>query len=132
LDVPDVTHVVNYSLGLSVDGYVHRIGRCGRAGRQGTAVTFVTDGDERYAGPLLKLLDEARQPVPPGLRDMAKGFQKSGGKAKYSVQLSKAGGEVKLVSKVKVQAAVNDEEDAPVKGSGVSQRLPTTRQRPPR
>jgi len=33
LDVSSVTHVVNFSLGLSIDSYVHRIGRCGRAGR---------------------------------------------------------------------------------------------------
>ncbi|CAK9060669.1 unnamed protein product [Durusdinium trenchii] len=72
LDVPDISHVVNYSVGLSIDGYVHRIGRCGRAGRHGTAVTFVTDGDEKYAEPLLKVLQEARQSIPPGLAEMAK------------------------------------------------------------
>merc|ERR1712224_655023 len=56
LDVRDVTHVVNFSLGLSVDSYVHRIGRCGRAGRKGRAITFVTDGDERHAEHLLRVL----------------------------------------------------------------------------
>eukprot|EP00434_Breviolum_minutum_P016860 symbB.v1.2.014875.t1/scaffold1098.1/size138148/7 len=96
LDVPDVSHVVNYSLGLSIDGYVHRIGRCGRAGRKGTAVTFVTDGDERWAGPLLKVLHEARQNIPPGLTEMAKDFSK--GSSKVMLQKNKAG-EVKLKSK---------------------------------
>merc|ERR1719401_1668570 len=47
LDVHDVTHVINFSFGLSPDSYVHRIGRCGRAGRHGKAFTFVTEGDER-------------------------------------------------------------------------------------
>ena len=96
LDVPDVSHVVNYSLGLSIDGYVHRIGRCGRAGRKGTAVTFVTDGDERWAGPLLKVLHEARQNIPPGLTEMAKDFSK--GSSKVMLQKNKAG-EAKLKSK---------------------------------
>lgn len=96
LDVPDVSHVVNYSLGLSIDGYVHRIGRCGRAGRMGTAVTFVTDGDERWAGPLLKVLQEARQTIPPGLAEMAKDFSK--GSNKVLVTKNRAG-EVKAKSK---------------------------------
>ena len=63
--MPDVSHVVNYSLGLSIEGYVHRIGRCGRAGRPGLAVTFLTDGDERHASALLRLL---RQVGPKGSR----------------------------------------------------------------
>ena len=46
LDVSGITHVVNFSLGMSVDTYVHRVGRCGRAGRTGVAHTFVVDGDD--------------------------------------------------------------------------------------
>eukprot|EP00929_Paragymnodinium_shiwhaense_P096459 TRINITY_DN58049_c0_g1_i2.p1 TRINITY_DN58049_c0_g1~~TRINITY_DN58049_c0_g1_i2.p1 ORF type:complete len:684 (-),score=128.80 TRINITY_DN58049_c0_g1_i2:8-2059(-) len=79
LDVGGVKHVVNFSLGLSMDSYVHRIGRCGRAGRQGTAVTFVTDGDERHAGPLMGLLKQYGQPVPPGLAGLASAFERNGG-----------------------------------------------------
>merc|ERR1712241_1310418 len=67
LDVPDVTHVINFSLGLSVDSYIHRIGRCGRAGRKGKALTFVTDGDERHAGQLVHVLRQAGHVVPPEL-----------------------------------------------------------------
>ena len=47
LDVLGVTHVFNYSLGISIESYVHRCGRTGRAGRFGVAHTFVTGGDER-------------------------------------------------------------------------------------
>lgn len=41
IDVPDITHVINYSTPSSYDDYVHRIGRAGRAGRKGHALTFI-------------------------------------------------------------------------------------------
>ncbi|HEX6462599.1 MAG TPA: DEAD/DEAH box helicase [Candidatus Saccharimonadales bacterium] len=41
LDVPDVTHVINFSTPKTYDDYVHRIGRAGRAGKKGYALTFV-------------------------------------------------------------------------------------------
>jgi ATP-dependent RNA helicase DeaD len=42
LDIPDVSHVLNYDIPLDPEAYVHRIGRTARAGRSGTAITFVT------------------------------------------------------------------------------------------
>lgn len=41
LDIPDVTHVINFDKPATYDDYVHRIGRTGRAGKTGTALTFV-------------------------------------------------------------------------------------------
>ena len=41
LDIPDVTHVINYDVPQTYDTYVHRIGRTGRSGKAGTALTFV-------------------------------------------------------------------------------------------
>lgn len=41
LDIPNVTHVINYELPSTYDDYVHRIGRTGRAGKHGIALTFV-------------------------------------------------------------------------------------------
>ena len=41
LDIPNVTHVINYELPSTYDDYVHRIGRTGRAGKGGTALTFI-------------------------------------------------------------------------------------------
>lgn len=41
LDIPDVSHVINYDLPQSYDDYVHRIGRTGRGGKSGAALTFV-------------------------------------------------------------------------------------------
>ncbi len=41
LDIPDVTHVINYDVPQTYDTYVHRIGRTGRSGKKGIALTFV-------------------------------------------------------------------------------------------
>jgi ATP-dependent RNA helicase RhlE len=41
IDVADVTHVINYQLPMTMDAYIHRIGRTGRAGKTGHAITFV-------------------------------------------------------------------------------------------
>jgi len=41
IDVSGVTHVINYQLPMSLDSYIHRIGRTGRAGKTGKAYTFV-------------------------------------------------------------------------------------------
>ncbi|MDO8498565.1 MAG: DEAD/DEAH box helicase [bacterium] len=41
LDIPDVTHVINYELPETFEDYIHRIGRTGRAGKTGVALTFV-------------------------------------------------------------------------------------------
>lgn len=41
LDIPDVTHVINYDVPQTYNTYVHRIGRTGRSGKKGTALTFV-------------------------------------------------------------------------------------------
>jgi ATP-dependent RNA helicase DDX3X len=38
LDIPHVTHVINYDLPKDIDDYVHRIGRTGRAGKKVGAV----------------------------------------------------------------------------------------------
>lgn len=41
IDVPDISHVINYSIPQTYDDYVHRIGRTGRAGKTGKALTFI-------------------------------------------------------------------------------------------
>ncbi|GHC17083.1 ATP-dependent RNA helicase DeaD [Kushneria pakistanensis] len=40
LDVPRITHVINFDMPHDTEAYIHRIGRTGRAGREGTAITF--------------------------------------------------------------------------------------------
>jgi superfamily II DNA/RNA helicase len=41
LDIPNVSHVINFDVPATYDDYVHRIGRTGRADKNGTALTFV-------------------------------------------------------------------------------------------
>ena len=41
LDIPKVSHVINYDVPNSYEDYVHRIGRTGRAGQRGQALTFI-------------------------------------------------------------------------------------------
>ncbi|MBC3767635.1 ATP-dependent RNA helicase SrmB [Neptunicella marina] len=45
IDVPDVSHVINFDLPYKADVYVHRIGRTGRAGKKGTAISLVEAHD---------------------------------------------------------------------------------------
>lgn len=45
LDIPEITHVVNFDVPQNPEEYVHRIGRTGRAGREGKAITFVCERD---------------------------------------------------------------------------------------
>lgn len=46
IDVPDISHVINYELPDDAENYVHRIGRTGRNGASGKAISLV-DGTER-------------------------------------------------------------------------------------
>ncbi|MDH3343417.1 MAG: helicase-related protein, partial [Gammaproteobacteria bacterium] len=47
LDVPRISHVVNYDVPHDTESYVHRIGRTGRAGRKGDAILFVAPREKR-------------------------------------------------------------------------------------
>ena len=47
LDVPEVSHVINYDVPEHAEDYVHRIGRTGRAMTEGDAVTLVSFEEER-------------------------------------------------------------------------------------
>jgi ATP-dependent RNA helicase DeaD len=48
LDIPDVSHVINFDIPESPENYVHRIGRTGRAGKGGNAITLVTRREIRW------------------------------------------------------------------------------------
>ncbi|MCL5004660.1 MAG: C-terminal helicase domain-containing protein, partial [Patescibacteria group bacterium] len=41
LDIPNVSHVINYDLPAVYDDYIHRIGRTGRGNKKGKALTFI-------------------------------------------------------------------------------------------
>ena len=60
IDVPSISHVINYELPNEPESYVHRIGRTARAGAGGTAFSFC-DTSER---PYLKAIEGlTRSPV---------------------------------------------------------------------
>jgi len=62
IDVPRVSHVINYDIPYDTEAYVHRIGRTGRAGREGVAILFVAPRERR----MLKSIEHAtRQPIEP-------------------------------------------------------------------
>lgn len=41
IDIPDISHVINYDIPSTYDTYIHRIGRTGRGDRTGNALTFI-------------------------------------------------------------------------------------------
>ncbi|CAD6450635.1 39778b9b-ee13-4120-93ed-873157f864a6 [Sclerotinia trifoliorum] len=64
LDIPAVKLVINCTFPLTVEDYVHRIGRTGRAGKDGLAITLFTEHDKAQSGALINVLKAANQPVP--------------------------------------------------------------------
>ena len=58
LDIPDVSHVINYDAPHHSEDYVHRIGRTGRAGKLGVAVTIVSRADARSIDEIEKLIGQ--------------------------------------------------------------------------
>ncbi|KAI9718135.1 MAG: RNA-dependent ATPase [Chrysothrix sp. TS-e1954] len=64
LDIPEVKLVINVTFPLTVEDYVHRIGRTGRAGQTGQAITFFTEQDKSLSGELINVLRAANQHVP--------------------------------------------------------------------
>ncbi|KAG6900623.1 ATP-dependent RNA helicase ded1 [Termitomyces sp. T159_Od127] len=71
LDIPNVTHVVNYDLPSDIDDYVHRIGRTGRAGNTGLSTAFFNRGNRNIVRELVELLREANQDIPSWLDTVA-------------------------------------------------------------
>ncbi|EGU43037.1 MULTISPECIES: ATP-dependent RNA helicase SrmB [Vibrio] len=46
IDLPDVSHVINYDMPRTADVYLHRIGRTARAGKKGNAVSLIEAHDQ--------------------------------------------------------------------------------------
>uniref|UniRef100_A0A7S1C0E0 RNA helicase n=1 Tax=Corethron hystrix TaxID=216773 RepID=A0A7S1C0E0_9STRA len=67
LDIPNVEVVINYTFPLTIEDYVHRIGRTGRAGKTGMSYTFFQPTDKSHAGELQQVMKQAGQNVPEDL-----------------------------------------------------------------
>ncbi len=79
IDIPGVTHIINYDIPDNPNDYLHRVGRSARMAASGKAFTFVTteQGDELTAIEMLcnRLLDEEQLPgFDAGLDDPALPF----------------------------------------------------------
>ncbi|KAL4779521.1 hypothetical protein BJX76DRAFT_340521 [Aspergillus varians] len=74
LDVKQLKLVVNYDAPNHLEDYVHRAGRTGRAGNKGTAVTFLTDDQERYALDIAKALKQSGQQIPEPVQNLVDAF----------------------------------------------------------
>ncbi len=71
LDIPNVEYVINVTFPLTIEDYVHRIGRTGRGGASGTAFTLFTVQEKPLALDLIEVLQSANQTVPPALCKLA-------------------------------------------------------------
>jgi len=56
LDIPDVSHVINFDLPEESENYIHRIGRTARMGRSGEALSLVTPEERQYLGHIERVL----------------------------------------------------------------------------
>ena len=61
IDIPGVSHVINFDMPNVPDQYVHRIGRTARAGRDGLAISFVAPDEKSYLRSIERLI---RQTIP--------------------------------------------------------------------
>ncbi|MEM1315011.1 MAG: DEAD/DEAH box helicase, partial [Pseudomonadota bacterium] len=61
LDIPTVSHVINFDVPIHSEDYVHRIGRTGRAGRSGTAITICFPYEQKHLDKIEELIEK---PVP--------------------------------------------------------------------
>mmetsp|Transcript_22312 Transcript_22312/g.61979 ORF Transcript_22312/g.61979 Transcript_22312/m.61979 type:complete len:608 (-) Transcript_22312:834-2657(-) len=77
LDIPNVQYVINYTFPLTIEDYVHRIGRTGRAGLTGTSYTFFQPiADKSQAGALKHVLRQADQNIPEELKKFGSTIKK--------------------------------------------------------
>jgi ATP-dependent RNA helicase RhlE len=66
IDVPHVSHVINFDVPMVYEDYIHRIGRTGRAFSTGESITFCTPADEWHFKKIEKIagLKVAYQKLP--------------------------------------------------------------------
>lgn len=80
IDVPTISHVINFGLPMKPEDYTHRIGRTGRAGRQGVAITIAEHRERIKIRAIERFTQQTLEAsVIPGLEPTEKA-QKSGGR----------------------------------------------------
>ncbi|KAF9547134.1 RNA-dependent ATPase [Mortierella hygrophila] len=68
IDITGITHVINVTFPLTIEDYVHRIGRTARGGQTGIAHTFFTVNEKGLSGALINVLNDAGVKIPDELR----------------------------------------------------------------
>lgn len=101
LDIPAVKVVVNVTFPLTVEDYVHRIGRTGRAGAEGLAITLFTEHDKAQSGALINVLKAAGQEVPEELLKFGTTVKKKGHEAYGAFYKDVGAGEKKEATKIR-------------------------------
>lgn len=71
IDVPRVSHVVNYDIPYDTEAYVHRIGRTGRAGMEGEAISLVSHDERGFMRDIERLIKRTIE------REVVVGFEPS-------------------------------------------------------
>jgi len=80
LHVEDISLVINFDFPNNVEDYVHRIGRTARQGRKGVSITmFNMRMDSKHIEDLIKMLEEAKQPIPKEFKTGNQYMNSSGG-----------------------------------------------------
>ena len=64
LDIPSVSHVINFDIPLQPEDYVHRIGRTGRAGRKGKAISICLKSETKYLEKIENLVGTKIKKIP--------------------------------------------------------------------
>ena len=82
LDIKDIGFVINFDFPMTIEDYIHRIGRTGRAGASGCSYTFFTSNDNSFSTTLITVLRKSGQKVPPMLQDWNKEFNNKKVKSK--------------------------------------------------
>ena len=82
IDVPTITHVINYDLPKQAEDYVHRIGRTGRAGRTGIAITFAEVNEYVKVHKIEKYIDRKLNEVTVEGMEPTRKRKSAGGKPK--------------------------------------------------
>ena len=108
LDIPDVEVVLNYTFPLTIEDYVHRIGRTGRAGKSGISHTFFQPGDKSHAGELQQVMRQAGQDVPEELLRFGSTIKKKEHKL-YGAHSGPVGG-MPMKKAVKITFGSDDDE----------------------
>mmetsp|Transcript_60749 Transcript_60749/g.124016 ORF Transcript_60749/g.124016 Transcript_60749/m.124016 type:complete len:570 (-) Transcript_60749:29-1738(-) len=99
LDIPDVELVLNFTFPLTIEDYVHRIGRTGRAGKTGLSITFFQPSDKSHAGELQQVIKQAGQTPPEALMKFGSTIKKKEHKL-YGNFGPRGGGPMKKATKI--------------------------------